>query len=225
MTSLMTNTGYIKFAPEDIDLIDQFADRIVKTRLGATAEQEHEGLNWYDYAQDLARYVAKRTGITYEQAAGVIAVTSNNVKWGIQVAHTAPFVERILAGDRPEDIHCGFMGSCKVKAQHIIQTGDLSVVTGPKVSIFLRNILGLHDKITLDRHAVRVPLGHHTGENETGQWTRPNSRKRRLMEAAYFVAADRLNEPVAVVQAIVWVVYRDSVKEVPVKRVSKARKG
>ena len=83
--------------------------------------------------------------------------------------------------DRPT---CSTYGPNVEKADAILRTGDLSILSGPKVTAYFRNIMGEWQHVTLDRHAVR-PI------SKLGKDTPTGKVERARMEAAYREAEAR----------------------------------
>jgi hypothetical protein len=214
-TSYRVNSGIFGFTTAEAAVIDDtLVPNILKWCDAATTDQEAEGRVWYAYAQDLAKQITvslrgKGFAIDFRTVAAVIAVTSNNMPWDRQIRVTEPVIEAILRHEDPKELHLGVMFSYLDKAARII-AGDMTALSGPKVSVFYLNIIGEHGSVTVDRHAVRVALDTYTDENTTNTWVKPESRARMLMEAAYYIAAQIKADEPATVQAIAWTVYRYS---------------
>lgn len=202
---LRTNYGLAEFTPAEADIIGDYAARIVWAFDSASAAQVEEGTIWYRYAQGFAQQIADDTSISLEAAAGVIAVTSNNVKWATQVQWTAPLIRDLLAGIPHREARGPFFFHGKERAARVL-AGDYSAISGEKIVPFWRNISGDYSLATIDRWAVRVAVGYFTQERETQGFMR--GRKRLLLDAAYHLAADVLNLDVAILQAITWCVVR-----------------
>lgn len=211
---LKINNGVFNFTEAEADAISTLTNNILAWCEAATPDQEAEGRVWYAYAQDLAKQVtvdlrSKGFRVDFRTVAAVIAVTSNNMPWERQIRVTEPIIEAILRGIDPKTLGLGVMFSYLDKAERIIN-GDMTALSGPKVTVFYLNIIGEYGKVTVDRHAVRVALNEYTDENTTNRWVKPESRARYMMEAAYYLAAEACGDEPAVVQAIAWTVYRYS---------------
>ncbi len=208
------NNGLFAFTDPEATTIDTLVQNVLTWCEAATDDQEAEGRVWYAYAQDLAKQVTvnlRRKGfsIDFRTVAAVIAVTSNNMPWDRQIRVTEPICEAILNGEDPKLLGLGVMFSYLDKAARIID-GDMTALSGPKVTVFYHNIIGDYSKVTVDRHAVRVALNEYTDENTTNRWVKPDSRARMMQEAAYYIASEIMGDEPAVVQAIAWTVYRYS---------------
>lgn len=209
-----TNHGLTEFSDAEVATISTLTRNIVDWCEAATADQVAEGRVWYAYAQDLAKQVtvnlrSKGLTVDFRTVAAIVAVTSNNMPWERQLRVTEPLVEALLRGQDAKKLGLGILFGTIDKAERIIN-GDMSALSGPKVTVFYLNIIGIYDKVTVDRHAVRCAVNAYTDENETGRWVRPDSRRRFMMEAAYYLAARSLSGDPATVQAIAWTAYRYS---------------
>ena len=195
------------FNPDEAVRVELYAQNIISSYVSASPEQRASGADWYAAAARLAGVIASVTGITFSQAAAVLAVTSPSVSWANQVKYTLPFVEAVLAGAAPRSVKGPFYGANKDKAGRIL-AGDMSALSGVKVTAFYRNICGNHDEATVDRHALRIALARDLNPEQCKVLLNPRSRERVLVVAAYHLAARRLGQSVAIVQAVTWVVFR-----------------
>lgn len=170
----------------------------------ASVAEVAEGLAWYSQAHDAACLLADRYGVTVETAAAVIAVLSPAVRWSDNVAAAETVIRMALAGLSANDYTVQGYGQNKRKAHAIASTGDISLVSGEKVTSFYRNIINpLSDDVTVDRHAVKVWLGFGDG----GSVRIAKSAYTRIADD-YRAAAKQLGIPVASLQAITWLVYK-----------------
>jgi hypothetical protein len=198
------------FTADERVRLELYTDNIINTYLAASPAEREAGLDWYPSAARLAHRIALACGLSFKQAAAVLAVTSPSVSWGNQVKYTLPFVEAVLAGADARSVKGPFYGANKVKAARILLDGDLSALSGVKVTAFYRNICGDHDEATIDRHALRIALNKDLNPEQCKVLLNPRSRERVLVMAAYHLAARRLGIAVALVQAVTWVVFRGS---------------
>lgn len=192
---------------------DVMVDNILRTYRRATPEHIHAGYAWYAEAQEFARTLATATDYPLRAIAGVIAALSPQQSWAINKSNA-----RIAV-----DVHY-MVGSCAsislhtkpqmAKVQRILdgETPE-SVLRGPKESAFSRNIQGDYSLGTIDRHAFTVAVGKPlpdvnpiTGKALGGIGKGAYKR----IHAAYVEAAAILGIPVAILQAITWIVIRGS---------------
>ena len=185
--------------------------RIMRWYDQATPEEIEEGISWYAMARREAIVIAARYGITYEQAAAVIAVLSPNVKWenNVQSAHRAcEWYARFGALARIPG-YCGY-GANVVKADRVL-SGDIDAVSGPKVVAFFNAIMGDMSTVVVDIWAARAARSKDRlkATMYTGSGEMPGAIERRAMQKAYKNAAAKINVEPAHMQAIVWVVIRN----------------
>lgn len=192
---------------------DVMVANILRNYHRATKAQIHAGYAWYAEAQDFCRTLATATQYPVRTIAGVIAALSPQAAWGINKANA-----RIAV-----DVHY-MTGGCEYISLHTkpqmakvsrILDGETpeSVLRGPKESAFSRNIQGDYSLATVDRHAFTGAVGKPlpdvnpvTGKSLGGVGKGAYKR----IHAAYVEAAAILGTPVAILQAIVWVVIRGS---------------
>lgn len=167
----------------------------------ATPDEREQGMSWYAGAYAFAASLDSDV----ERAAGIIAALSPLQQWTVNMSMAAEFYdgrrncglpdnvakcERILAGERPED-----------------------VLGGKKVRAFYFNIVGSgsDEAVTIDRHAIAVCEGRVIPDNELKAYF--GVKRNRQYVAEYKAAAKILSKEygpltAAQVQAIVWVYWR-----------------
>lgn len=160
--------------------------------------------HWYQKAQEFVEETAKLSGLSPEVVAAVVAVISPSVRWDINMAEASKIIHAFVTGGTlPRG--AGWKRN-REKAWRILQTGDTSLVTGPKVTSFYRNLLGQYDELTLDRHAYKAWLNlRQPGKVQAA------ASVHRLCERDYRLLAEYYGEEVAEVQWKVWEGYRESV--------------
>lgn len=156
--------------------------------------------DWYRLAGSTAGRLGRRYGVSKSTAAGVIAALSPLQTWKGNVGAA----ERILSARASGAASAPKVGLGRnvAKAWRIAQgERPLSVLSGPKVRRFYRNIMGDLSAVTVDRWAARA-----CGVPDTYPST---DARYRACEDAYRRAAALLGgiEP-AELQAIVWVAIR-----------------
>lgn len=154
----------------------------------AGEERSLEGAKWYRESRRWARLIARETGVTVAQAAGVIAALSPRMRWGANVT----LAHDLCAGREVQ----GVFRANLAKAQRIL-AGErpLDVLGGPKVRAFYRAIMGDGEAVVIDVWMLRA-IG----------WA-----KKTLTAREYEEVADHLREAAkaagidpADFQAIVW---------------------
>ena len=113
--------------------------------------------SWY---QEQARWIKsiQPEGVTFAQAAGVVALLSPMVSWESQLKYTAGVLHQLNRGDDYLDLkHPGFNGS-KKKAWRWFH-GEPGVMKGPKVKAFYENLCGNLDRVTIDSQMLDLMTG------------------------------------------------------------------
>lgn len=171
---------------------------ITRVYRAATADQLVTGRTWYDEARALALDL---TPHDIEVGAGVIAALSPLTSWTQNVR-----MATLAFHDRPA--LRGLGNSLRSADRIIAGEHPLTVLAGPKVNAFYRNILGDPDAVTVDRHAVDIALGRPlTEDDRTPYLTRASVRR---IGDLYRRAADRVDDTPAHVQAVTWVAWRET---------------
>lgn len=143
--------------------------------------------------------------ISVEAAAKVIAAASSVNGWG---ANTSQAFRAVDAYKRNGDVFPEGIG-LRTGAQWraiVAILEDRYTGNSPKWSAFSANILGAKDAVTVDRHAMRVAMADGVKYDAI---TLGNYRK---VAEAYRIAADARNIDARDMQAIVWVSYRNRVR-------------
>jgi hypothetical protein len=173
---------------------------ILKVLDRATPSQYADGINWYRDAHNMCTYIGGLYNHETETVAGVIAALSPMLPWDRNV---------ILAKNALRTgIATGCLTSNCAKANRIIN-GELplEVLGGDKVTSFYLNIANpSNDRVTIDRHAYDIAVGHRNTEN-----TRPSLKRKayeQFVGAYRRASADRGLIPNQL-QAITWVVWRE----------------
>lgn len=174
---------------------------------GARPDQIAAGLGWYGDARKVARRIA---GGDLHKGAGVLASLSPQTSWaqnmvlasrafdeGIATGHTGANLDkanRILSGESPESV----LGWTKVNPK-----------SGHKVRNFYRNIVNpTGPECTIDRHAFNIAKGYVTTDVERRQLDRVGEYAK--FADLYREVAEMVGIPVAALQAITWLVWREA---------------
>lgn len=205
------NDGTMTVKAHEVEFVETAARRIMAHYNAADEGVRASGIDWYvGEGRGLAERVAQETGITFEEAAAVVASNSQRTNWAVQKRHTSAFVRHILEGGAVKTApRASTFDTVLARSARLLLTGDFSeVLAGIKIGAFYRNICGDYSVVTIDVWAIRVVLGRDADEEIAKGWTK--GRKHQLLQAAYHRAAELLGENVAAVQAVAWVVIRDS---------------
>jgi hypothetical protein len=174
------------------------AARLVRHYRNASEDTVVLGRNWYSKAYSVACDLAQEFDITVTQAAYVIAALSPNVAWPHNVASAQHACSGHKAGVAPSEYKGAGYGSNKAKAGRILN-GDLTALSGPKVTQFAEGILGNPQACTVDvwmQRAVGLDA------------TIPDSVNTMIRKAIYS-AAKSVGETPKDFQAIVWTQVRN----------------
>lgn len=202
-TQLRTNDGYRSFSATDVAAICDMADRLVET---AKTNNQPSG-DWYADAQALVQKLAYRYGLTEEQAAEILAVTSVSCKWEVQVKWVDCLLTALINGSSPSNAPGPFLGKSKRDVSRIL-AGETNVVQGDKLRAFVRNLLGDTSVVTVDRWAVRAAIGYTPTQSETKRLMKTGTQARAKIDAAYHLAATQMGYTPSALQALVWCVVR-----------------
>jgi len=179
------------------------SSRIVDVWRQATVAELVEGMDWYKDAHAVA---VRLSPSDPAQAAGVIAALSPMMSWGQNIviaerayadgkASGALFsnvakADRILAGERPEDV----LGGDKVRAFY-------GVIADPT-----------SDAVVVDRHAFDIAVGRVTNNESRQALSRRgvyDSFARAYVRAAKTIARETgMDVSASQVQAVTWTVWR-----------------
>lgn len=191
-------------AKYDLD-VQELSENILAAYDASTPAERIEGTAWYPAALELAATIADTFGISVEQAAKVIAAASSATGWSANTSQAFRAVGAYFSNGRefPEGI--GLRSGRQWKSICEILEGTYQG-TSPKWSAFSANIIGDKDSVTVDRHAMRVAMADGVKYDSC---TLGNYRK---VAEAYRLAAAQRGIAARDMQAIVWVSYRNTVR-------------
>lgn len=194
-----------------------YVKRIVAAWQQAKPEHLEQGLAWYDRAQETAKMLHPNMLI----GAGVIAALSPQTEWSLNVRWARQVCDAALA--HSAILPWGISNTeRRNKAWAIANLIDptveqiVTILRGPKVTRFFRNITGDHTAVTVDVWAMRVAQGF----DENAETTSNGKMAVRVvragleydtLESAYQIVAERVGTSPRSVQAAVWVSARSSV--------------
>ena len=180
--------------------MDDMVARILNAYDRASASDMADGERWYETARITADALAAGTGLTTEQAAGVIAALSPRVRWETNVKAAA----MIIAAARRTSVRpyvAGYSANIE-KAWKIANGGDPEkILGGPKVTSFFANICGDEESVTCDVWAARA------AEGVSNKYA-PSGKRYTLLANAYRMAASARDVSPMIMQATVWVFTR-----------------
>lgn len=174
---------------------------ILRHHADATPADLAAGVAWYDRARAAA--LAMSTDATAHRAAGVIAALSPRCQWSTNVAWAASVLTAADSGADVPNVHTTAMRGV---AWRIANGEDpASALKGPKISAFYANIMGDHDRVTVDVWAQRACGKSAVRLDAKGKERAPDGRHYKLVELAYQRAAAAVGLSPRDMQAAVWV--------------------
>jgi hypothetical protein len=157
---------------------------------------------WYHYAHQHVKALAAKYNEPFDVIAAVVATLSPGNKW---VANLRA-AEDILNG---KDRTNAYPSQVKL-AKDILITGNISLVSGPKVTVFFQSILDpsvVENELVLDGHAINIWRGTKRLLKGT---ERPSKSEREQMIEDYKRAAADTGLSVQAVQAITWYLWKST---------------
>lgn len=163
-----------------------------------SAADRAAGLAWYGRAADAAADLAARHGLPPDQAAGIIAALSPRVRWQANLRAADAVAAAATRGDSQPPRVSALPGSV-LKAWRIARGNPAgSVLAGPKVRAFWRNITGDRRAVTVDVWASRAAHGRYDAPV-------PEKWLYDRLARAYTAAADAVGVPPRDFQGAIWV--------------------
>jgi hypothetical protein len=184
--------------------------RLTRAYFAASHGQRVAGLEWYVRFGGVAGALAARHGVSFDDAAGVLAIVSPRVTVAASVMLADTVLREHAAGTRRFDV-CKGLNANVVKAWRWLD-GDRSVLAldvdgltrARKVRSFYANITGDVDAVTVDVWAARA-AGWRGGDRF------PVGGAYVAIADAYRAAARRCGVSPRELQAVVWCVTRSDV--------------
>jgi hypothetical protein len=184
--------------------VESLADNILAVYRWANPSAVREGTAWYHAAHTYARGLSERYGVTLEQAAGVLAALSPQLRWDGGAHNNMTCADQLIrTGDTS-----GVLGGSKRKALAILAgSAPLDILGGPKVRAFYANILDPESsqEVTVDSHATDVAMGKRAASR---QFELARAGRYEHIAAAYRMAAAMVGVSGLTMQAICWVAWR-----------------
>lgn len=197
------------------DQSDRLAYHIMAWYDQANDLQHAIGNAWYPIAGKIADICRSGTRYSLLESMAIMAILSPQLDWIGNIDETYNTIQAI-------DFRSRQTGSNRYKAQAIMSRSEspANVVSGFKVSAFYDNIRfpGTSTRVTLDRHMLKclvlVP-GYH--DNKFIPYTDAmlqkyinTAKKYRVVSDIFLQLADSYRVPVATLQAVCWMHYRES---------------
>jgi len=184
-------------------------ENIIKVYNQATPEEKEYWGRWYHNAKSEVEDLAKQFQLPFPVVAAIVAVLSPGNRWSSNLTAA----ERLLSGSSkinsyPRQIQ---------RAKSILQTGDVGLVTGPKVTVFFNSLMNpkmVEKDMVLDGHAINIWRGEKV--RLKGLAT-PTGKERAKMIQDYQSASEQLGVPVQAVQAVTWYIWKYTGKTPPLE--------
>lgn len=176
----------------------------------ATPEEKDYWGNWYHEAKNDVKHLAEDYGLDFKVAAAVAANLSPGSMWWQNITTAGLVIDAFKAGIPPYDVSVPGYPENVNKAYRCLRERK-PIVSGPKVTAFYESLVdpkAIEKKVVLDSHALNIWFGHKRGTIKTAPSVAEGSPLRKMIEADYAEAADRLGVPPQAVQATTWYVWK-----------------
>jgi len=184
----------------------------------ATKDEIDYWSNWYQHAHQHVRELAERYELPLPVTAAVVAVLSPNLGWKVNLLAAQRLIENWLMLEGERDLgpleKVPAYKSNVYKALKILDTGDVGLVAGPKVSVFFHSLLNpdrVERELVLDGHAINVWRGIKTRLQDLRQ---PTKAEREAIIHDYRKVADLVGLTPQELQAVTWFIWK-AVKNPP----------
>ena len=186
--------------------LDKGVENIKAVYNEATPEEKEYWGRWYYNAKNDVQEIASKHEINFPVMAAVTAVLSPGNKWLGNLLAAERVVKKFK--DPSTQIKINAYPRQIQRALQILETGNIGLVTGPKVSVFFKSLLDpesvAHD-LVLDSHAINIWRGVKRSIKQT---EKPSLKTRESMVEDYKKAAAELGIPVQSLQAITWYIWK-----------------
>jgi hypothetical protein len=157
---------------------------------------------WYHYAHQHVKALAAKYNEPFDVIAAVVATLSPGNKWAANLRAAEDIINN-------KDRTNAYPRQVKL-AKDILITGDTSLVSGPKVTIFFQSLLDpsvVDNELVLDGHAINIWRGTKQPLKGTDQ---PNKAEREQMIKDYRRVAADTGLSVQAVQAVTWYLWKST---------------
>lgn len=185
------------------DTTDTITRRLLKLARAATPAQVADGVSWYQNAREYVfeLHTAYSGRYSVEQIAAVVAVTSPSLRWSANRKATAEYLRSHALGIPCADWAYRLRIGANMRKAEQILNGDLSALSGPKVTAFYSNIIGDETNVTVDLWHTHAATGEHR---------QPKTSEREPITEATRRCALAMGWTPAACQAVIWTVVRGS---------------
>lgn len=178
----------------------------------ASAEQRAAGKLWYAAAREFCRSLAEDSGLPVHKVAGVLAALSPSVYWNLNKRQCEALCLTFADGGPIRSVAISTYSQQADKAYAILETDHLSVDGVPeilgvrafKTVAFYYCVLDPAESqcVAVDRHILSAL--HFDDFVQGSRWCYV------MTESAFRVVAERLDMMPNMLQAIVWIVYKET---------------
>lgn len=170
--------------------------------------------DWYLEERQKIETVAAWYNLPVDTVTAVVAVLSPLRRWRFNIDDAIITIESWRRNVDPTDVKAlgGWPAGKKntvVRAYRILDTNDTSIVAGPKVTRFYRNLMGIDlNDVTVDSHAYHIWIG--SWSKESVQFT---ETLYMLAQEAYQKIAEEFGMSAASLQALTWEYRREALRK------------
>lgn len=166
----------------------------------ATPEEKEYWGKWYHNAKKDVENLAGQYNLPFPVMAAIVAVLSPGNKW----QNNLLAADKLLRGDTKINAYPRQI----VRAKDILSTGNIGLVTGPKVTVFFKSLISpseVEKDMVLDGHAINIWRGSKVSLKGLKS---PGFKDQAAMVQDYKKAAEFLKIPVQSLQAITWYIWK-----------------
>ena len=193
---------------EDLPVQGKMVENILQVWDSADERDISNGTSWYENTLVLCTELAKMFDYPAVNVVGAYAVISPALDKEMNDKAIIKMLPVHKAGlDFEQWCKVGTYGKRNRDKAYRCLSGDLSAVSGEKVSAFFNNILGRPQRPTVDRWAVRVALLNPSLGND--KIAVGSKKVYNEIASAYVEAAELKQVTPAVMQAVTWETYRN----------------
>ena len=183
---------------------------IMNVYLASTKEVRETFGDWYYTASKEISSLAEKYRMPKDVICAIVAVLSPGIKWKTNLGAAERVITNALIFKTTEEkqLIAAYPRNVQL-AQTILETGDVTKVNGPKVSVFYNSLLNPESQksnLTLDGHAINIWRGEKVKLNSVKNMTK---EERAKIIFDYNVVADSLDITPQALQAITWKVWQD----------------
>jgi hypothetical protein len=185
---------------------------IINTYNEATTEEKEYWGKWYYKAKAIVEKLAEEYQIPLNIMAGIVATLSPGNRWNSNITAAKRLIEKYKFGIPHERINS--YSKQIEKARKILETGDLSNIIGPKVTVFYKSLVNpdeIKNDLVLDSHAINIWRGD--TRRKIKKTPQPSKSEREQMIVDYKKASEILGVSVQEIQAVTWYIWKFTKKQ------------